>query len=229
MHTTLPRLIQRTQNVCEANITLPFPVTHAKYSQTHIHRLKLYSHRPAPVSRSLGLLQRTGISWPTGCLQEACECVCLTVIALHYVALKVFKCGHMSSICFIKLFECFCFSCFLVLLMCVTECNCCLRGIDLRVGGAVLHSWGIRIKNVLCFHRKKLIWYTSLWSCYLCLFCGVLLICSRAPQLPRYMQGEDNYLLVRERLGVIPPYRRCMKIKCLSFSQTVSLLFSQGK
>lgn len=97
----------------------------------------------------------------------------------------------------------FCFSCFLVVLTWGTDCNCCLRGIDIRVGGAVCRSSGIILeekKCSVCFHSaygKK-----NPADTHLCepdiRVCSVM--CSRAPQLPRHTLGEDNYVLVRERL-----------------------------
>lgn len=90
--------------------------------------------------------------------------------------LKMVTCPACGS--YIKLFACFWFSCFLVLLMRETECNCCLQGIDLSGCGSLLLLWHwSKKKKVLCFqhaHGKTQLIY-NLFICVsavvFCLLC----------------------------------------------------------
>lgn len=68
--------------------------------------------------------------------------------------------------------------------MWVTECNCCVRGIDLREGGAVHRSRGVRIKkqnkcHVFLYMQKtlliKLIHIPLTMFFFVCIFGGILL------------------------------------------------------
>ena len=61
---------------------------------THAHLNLIFIEQR--VRASLGFYF-AGITWTTGSLHETCECVCLNVIRVHFVALKVFISCCMSS------------------------------------------------------------------------------------------------------------------------------------
>lgn len=137
------------------------------------------------------------------------------MLLLRY--LSVVTCPACGS--YIKLFECLGSSCFAALLMWETECSCCLQSIELRAGH--MSSW------VFALNGKKLWrWSASLWLSVI--LCDVLSaaqhVFNTAPKRASICRDETIIVLLETGYRVLPPYIHCMKINCLSFSQTATRL-----
>lgn len=125
---------------------------------------------------------------------------------LHDLVVKVFKCGHMSSMWQLHWIIPIFFS--LQLFPCsAIECSCCLWGIDLSVGGALPSM------------EKKLSSYTAL-----CVFSGVFLLCSPSAEEPSDVPIISNKTAIAHQRQVkssfIPLHRHCLPTRPNAYCAT---------